>query len=192
MEDKQHIEKLIDNNISDIHRLIQEKVDIWKEHVVFTDLWWIGVGLSILPWILWFIFRKKKSTDRILYAGFFVIIIALALDIVGDQFGLWHYRFNVLPIVPTYFPWDVTLMPVTVIFFLQIKPNSNPFLKAVLFALFSAFIAEPFFQWMGVYVPTKWKFHYSIPIQILIYLVAHYLSRRDKFSPFYKKVRDED
>jgi hypothetical protein len=190
MEYKEYEKKLIDENIEQIHKLIQEKIDIWKEHVVFSDLWWVGVVLSVLPWIIWSIFRKRESSDRILFAGFFVIIISLALDIVGDQFSLWHYRFNVLPIVPTYFPWDITLMPVTIMFLLQIKPDSNPFLKAILFGIFSGYIAEPFFHWLGIYVPTKWKYTYSVPIQVVIYLAAHYLSRRKNFSPFYKKNRN--
>lgn len=189
MKDQKNVEKLIDDNIEQIHRLIEVKVDIWKEYVVFSELWWLGVMLSIIPWIVWYIFRKKNSVDLILYAGFFVIIIALALDILGDQFSLWHYRFNVLPIVPTYIPWDITLMPVSVMFFLQIKPNTNVWIKAILFSLFSAYLAEPFFQWMGVYVPFKWKYTYSVPIQICIYLIAHYLTRRGKFSPFYLKKK---
>jgi hypothetical protein len=186
MKYKEHEKKLIDENVEQIHELIQKKIEIWSEHVVFTDLWWLGVGLSIIPWIVWFISRPKESSDRILFAGFFVIIISLALDIVGDQFSLWHYRFNVLPIVPTYFPWDITLMPVSVMLFLQIKPEFHPLVKAILFGVFSAYIAEPFFHWLGIYVPTKWNYSYSLPIHIGIYLAAHYLSRRKNFSPFFK------
>jgi hypothetical protein len=73
---------------------------------MFSNLWWFGVFLSIVPWIAWFAFRKKQSTDRLLYAGFFVMVISLVLDVLGDQFGLWHYRFNVIPVLPTYLPWD--------------------------------------------------------------------------------------
>jgi magnesium-transporting ATPase (P-type) len=191
MEYKEHEKNLIDENIEQIHKLIQEKIEIWSEHVVFSSLWWIGVALSIIPWIIWFIIRKKESSDRILYAGFFVVIISLAFDIVGDQFSFWHYRFNVLPIVPTYFPWDITLMPVTVMVMLQIKPDLHPLLKAILFGGFSAYIAEPFFHWLGIYVPTHWKYTYSVPIQISIYLTAHFLSRRKNFSPFFKDHLDK-
>ncbi|PLT29995.1 CBO0543 family protein [Peribacillus deserti] len=185
MKDNKQVRRLIDENYDQIHKLIQEKIEIWFDYVVFSSLWWLGVALSVIPWILWFIFRNKNSTDRILYSGFFVIIISIALDIVGDQFSLWHYRFNVIPIVPTYFPWDITLMPVTVMFILQIKPDTNPFIKAIVFAVFSAYIAEPFFHWLGIYVTLSWKYTYSVPIQFVIYLVAHYLSRRSHFSKFY-------
>ncbi|WHY02544.1 CBO0543 family protein [Neobacillus sp. DY30] len=187
MEYKENVKKMIDDNTNQAQEIIQQKIEIWSNHVVFSGLWWFGVVLSIIPWLIWIKYRKKDSTDRILYAGFYVIIVSLCLDVVGDQFGFWHYRFNVMPVLPTYFPWDITLMPISVMFILQIKPAFNPVIKAILFALFSAYIAEPFFHWMGVYVLTGWKYSYSFPIQIIIYLIAHYLSRRERFSPFYIK-----
>ncbi|NRD77311.1 hypothetical protein HPT25_07340 [Bacillus sp. BRMEA1] len=186
MGHKEKVNKLIDENIAEIHKLIQKKIEIWSDYVLFSGLWWLSIGLSVIPWIIWYVLRKKNSTDRILYAGFFVMTISLALDILGDQFSLWHYRYNVLPIVPTYFPWDITLMPVSVMILLQVKANGNPLIKAILFGLFSAYLAEPFFHWLEIYVPTKWRYTYSFPIQIILYLVAHYLSRREKFSPFYQ------
>jgi hypothetical protein len=187
MEQREHVNRLIDENIEQIHKLIIKKIEIWSDYVLFSGLWWFGVAMSIIPWIIWFVIRKKNSTDRIFYTGLFVMDISLALDIVGDQLSLWHYRYNVIPIVPTYFPWDITLMPVSVMVFLQVKANWHPLIKAILFAFFSAYLAEPFFHWLGIYVPTKWRYTYSVPIQVFIYLAAHYLSRREKFAPFYKK-----
>jgi len=74
---QEKVNLLIDENIEQIHKLIQEKINIWSEYVLFSGLWWLGVGLSVIPWIIWFIVRKKESTDRILYAGFFVMEIHL-------------------------------------------------------------------------------------------------------------------
>jgi len=190
MKPNEHVVKLIDQNYNQIHKLIQEKQGIWLHHVVFSGFWWLGVGLSIIPWIIWFGLRKKDSTDRILYAGFFVMGISLALDVFGDQFSLWHYRFNVIPIVPTYFPWDITLMPVSIMLLLQLKPNANPLIKAIFFGIFSGYIAEPIFHWLEIYQPENWRYSYSVPIQVIIYLVSHYLSRREDFSPLYKKSKE--
>src|SRR5690606_18285566 len=99
----------------------------------------------------------------------------------GDQLGFWHYRFNVIPVLPTYVPWDLTLMPVAILFLLQVKPQSSPYFKAILFALLAAFVGEPFFTWISIYNPKNWSFWYSVPIFGLIYLVAHYLTRRPAF-----------
>ncbi|MGM0875044.1 MAG: CBO0543 family protein [Bacillota bacterium] len=74
--------------------------------------WWLGVGLPIIPWLLWFKFRKKESSDRLLYVGYFVILISSWLDIMGVALGWWFYKSKVIPVIPTYIPWDITLMPV--------------------------------------------------------------------------------
>lgn len=180
--EKQEIIHLIDQNASKAEKIIDQKVDIWSSYTLFSDLWWMGVALTVVPWILWFFYRKKESTDRLLYIGFYVMVFSLTLDVLGDQFGLWHYRFNVIPVLPTYFPWDITLMPLTIMVLLQVRPKSNPYLKAILFALGSSYIAEPFFAWLQVYNPIRWNYSYSVPIQFIIFLTAHYLSRRQKFS----------
>ncbi|MGF7034215.1 magnesium-transporting ATPase (P-type) [Paenibacillus mucilaginosus] len=175
--------RLNDANVEQIERLLHEKVQIWAEHIVLTPLWWFGVILSIAPWIVWYCIRERQCTDRILYAGLFVMCISMMLDIVGDQFGYWHYRYNVLPLVPTYFPWDLTLMPVTVMLLLQYKPGANPLLKALFFSLLTSYAAEPFFAWLQVYQIADWRYSYSVPIQFAIYLFAHYLTRRYQFQP---------
>ncbi|MDD9270539.1 CBO0543 family protein [Paenibacillus sp. GCM10023248] len=179
---KKDIIELIDANVNQVQTLIRERVHIWHEYVLFSDLWWFGVFLSIVPWVIWFFLRNKYSSDRILYVGFFVIVISLLLDILGDQLGFWHYRFNVIPVLPTYFPWDVTLMPVSIMFLIQVKPNTSPYLKALFFALLTSYVAEPFITWLKIYEPTIWRYSYSFPIQFIIYLFAHYISRRNKFE----------
>jgi hypothetical protein len=173
---------LVDKNGKEIEALIYERIDIWLEYVLFTGLWWLGVALSIIPWIVWFFIRKKESTDRLMYAALFVMVISLCLDVLGDQLGLWSYRYNVIPVLPTYLPWDITLMPVTVIIILQIKPEANPYMKAFVFAIISSYLAEPFFHWLQIYNLKHWEYSYSVPIQIIIYLISHHISKRDHFS----------
>lgn len=180
--EKQEIIHLIDKNSIQVEKVIHQKVVIWTKYEFNSGLWWLGLGLTLIPWILWILFRKKESADRMLYVGFFVMVISLTLNVVGDQFGLWHYRYNVIPVLPTYFPWDITLMPLTIMFLLEIKPNINPFLKAIFFSILAAYIAEPFFTWMQIYNPKMWNYSFSLPIHFIIYLIAHSISRRKHFS----------
>lgn len=182
MSKNEQIIQIIDSNVNQIEQLINEKIQIWIEYVLFTPLWWLGVALSILPWIFWFKYRKKDSTDRLLYVGLFVMVISLVLDVIGDQFGLWHYRYNVIPVLPTYLPWDLTLMPVAVMTLIQFRPEIHPLIKASFFALTTSYVVEPIITLMKIYQPIQWNYTYSVPIQIVIYLAAHYLSRRTKFS----------
>jgi hypothetical protein len=181
--DKAKVIELIDANAKDAERVISEKIAIWAEYELFSGLWWMGVGLAILPWIAWLIARPRKSTDRLLYVGGMVALFSVMADVLGDQFAFWHYRFNVIPILPTYIPWDITLMPVTVMFFLQIKPKANPYLKALLYAVLTSYVAEPVFHALHVYNPQHWRYSYSVPIQFALYLAAHWMMQhRNRFD----------
>ena len=182
MENREEVINFIDKNVNQIEELIDQKIILWTHYVLFSDLWWFGVGLSIIPWIFWFLFRKRQSTDRLLYVGFYVMSISVMLDIIGDQIGLWHYRYHVIPVLPTYFPWDMTLMPISIMVLLEFHPRTNPWIKAILFALLTSYLAEPFFHWLKVYNPLNWHYSYSVPIQIFIFMSSFWLSRRNKFS----------
>ncbi|MFC0471752.1 hypothetical protein ACFFHM_14920 [Halalkalibacter kiskunsagensis] len=69
MSQKEKVIPLIDDNVNQIENLITEKLDVWFEHVLFSGLWWFGLALSIVPWIFWWRWRKRESSDRLLFAG---------------------------------------------------------------------------------------------------------------------------
>ncbi|WP_246943731.1 CBO0543 family protein [Bacillus pinisoli] len=157
---------------------------LWCEYTVFTWEWWLQLLLTILPWVLWLKLRKVDSTDRLLYSGLFVIIITCWLDFLGVTLGLWYYKHKLIPLLPSYLPWDFCIFPVIVMLMLQYKQNVHPFIKALFFGGFAAFVGEPLFIWLDLYEPVKWETYYSFPIYILIYLVAYWISKRDQFNAF--------
>lgn len=155
---------------------------IWKEDILFTWQWWLGIGFILGFWVLWFRYRKNSSTSRLLYAGFIVIILSSWFDFIGITLGLWYYPVELLPTIPSYVLFDFTLLPILTMILLQYRPEMNTFIKACIFAGVSAFIGEPLFGWLGFYENLHWEYYYSIPILILIYLIAYYLSRRETFE----------
>lgn len=172
--------------LEDVYTLIKKSNDqmiqLWLQGTVFTWRWWIGIGLTIIPWVIWFFLVKKRSVDRLLYCAFFVILISSWLDVVGILLGAWSYYYSVVPLSPSFIPWDFTLMPVTIMLFLQIKPKGNKYFKAILFSIMGAYVAQPIFVWLNLYNPKGWQHYYSIPIFILIYLATHWFSRRTAFA----------
>lgn len=186
MDQKEYLKKAA--KIYDlIEKAHDKKIEFWLEHVIFTWQWWLGIFLTVVPWILWFFFRKKESTYRLLLSGLFVILISSWLDFIGVDLGLWHYNYDVMPFLPSYLPWDFTLIPVIIMSLIQFKPDSNPFIKAFIFAVGSAFIGEPFFAWIKTYSPENWKYIYSCPFLFCIYLLGHFVSKRDKFASLSEK-----
>jgi hypothetical protein len=169
-----------------VYNLLQQSTDlhieIWTEYIVFTWRWWLVALLTILPWIIWWKFRKKESTHRLLFAGFFSIIISILMDNVGARFGWWYYQYEVIPFSPAFKPWDVSLMPVITMFFLQFKPKVNVFLKAIIYAAIISFGAEPIFKWLGFYVYPNWEYTFSFIIYFFIYLIANFVVTRNHFE----------
>ncbi|KAA0566711.1 hypothetical protein F0342_01280 [Bacillus sp. CH30_1T] len=182
MSTEQKIHKIYET----MHQTYIEKFELWREEIMFGWQWWIGVFLTIIPWILWAKYRPKESTHRLLYIAFFVMVIAIWLDSIGVQLGLWHYNYEVLPFSPSYKPWDITLIPVLTIVFIQIKPNVSFLKKGILYGFLVSFIAEPVFVWSDFVVYTGWKYIYSFPIYTGIYFISHYLSTRNHFGRIQK------
>ncbi|MDQ6596438.1 hypothetical protein E2K98_28315 [Bacillus salipaludis] len=178
-------EKIIssDKFFQRIHQVEVEYVNYWKEHTLWHWEFWVSVALSIIPWLVWIILRKRGSEARLLLAGIFGLSVASWLDFLGLVFGLWHYSGRVLPTIPTFLPWDFTLIPVTLMLWLQFKPALNPFLKAVIYSALTSFIGEPLFEWIGFYTTVKWNVFYSFPIYIIIYLIAYRISKAKSFEP---------
>jgi hypothetical protein len=185
MKTLQDSEKIKDTHkfYEKFHQIEMDYKDYWLEHTLWHWEFWLSISLTIVPWILWFIFRKRGSEARLLLAGLFVICIASFLDFIGVASGLWHYSGKALPLIPTYMPWDFSLLPVTMMLWIQAKRHWNPFIKGFIYACLAAFVGEPLFEWIGLYQPTHWRSFYSFPIYIVLYLISHRISNSKTFDP---------
>lgn len=172
----------MDHHARESHEIVKQVIELWHNEVLFTWRWWLGFIIAILTWLFWFKFHKKQSRYRLLTAGFFVMIVSVSLDAIGVQLHLWSYRYEVLPFIPAYVPYDLALMPVVIMCLIQLKPRHSPIKKAIIFALLTAFIGEPLIVMTDIYKPVNWRFFYSIPVYAVIYLIAHWLTTRDSFE----------
>ncbi len=146
---------------------------VWLTQVVFTWHWWLDVALAVLPWVLWLLVRRRDIQHRLLYAGLVTALLATYLDAIGMTQGLWTYYTWVVPLMPEYLPWDLSVMPVMAMLFYQYKPNINPWIKAVVFGALGSFIAEPLFELIGIYKKINWEYWYSFPIQIAVFMIGY-------------------
>jgi len=179
--DAEYINRL-ENAYSLISQANSEMIHLWVANTFLTWRWWLALLLTIGPWIAWYFLRKKDSTDRLLYAGLVVALISSWMDVIGILFGLWSYHADVVPFSPSFIPWDITLLPVSITLLIQYKPHVSPILKSVIYSGITSFVMEPALKWLGFYWPKHWEYYYSFPIYILIYLIAHYISSRSAFT----------
>ncbi|MFD2703647.1 CBO0543 family protein [Paenibacillus shunpengii] len=150
-------ENQIHHAIEQAYQLIVEAhrnmTEIWRNHVLFTRQWWLGVGLSICPWLIWIGIRDQRATGQFLLSGFTIIIVSSWLDQLGISMGLWHYHWEVIPFMPANFPWNFSLLPVTVMFLNQYKPEVNPLIKALLFGGFPLLWPSRSHKWQIYIIP---------------------------------------
>lgn len=161
-----------------------ELFHLWYENTFLGWEWWLNIVLTFLPWIIWLKVRPKESSDRLLYIGFFIIIITCWLDFIGVTLGLWFYIHKVVPTIPSFVPYDMSLIPVSIMLLLQFKQHISSFIKAVVFAFFASFVGEPFFKLIHLYGEIRWSSYYSFPWYIVLYLLANWFSQRNGFSHF--------
>lgn len=166
-----------------IYELKNKSLSDWLQNSLFTWHWWLAVIISIVPWIIWIYIRDKQSTNRLLYVGFFAIIIAFIVNLIGISFNLWFFEYRVFPVVQLFMPSDFTLIPVSIMILLQIKPSKYVFIKALFFGAFSAFIAEPIFYWLKYYHLTNWEYTYSFILYFILFLICYFLSKNKNFKP---------
>ena len=160
-----------------ISKINKEYMDYWIENTLWHWDFWLSLCLTIVPWVIWFLVRKKDSQIRLLLAGLIMLVISSWLDFIGVVLGLWFYTADIVPTIPSYLPWDFTILPVITMLFIQFKPKANPWIKAALFSSFNSFLGEPLMQWLGLYVPLKWSIFYSLPIYILIFLICYRIAQ---------------
>lgn len=175
------------NQVDKAHQLIVQAnemiTDATLHAFLFTWKWWISAAMLIVPWILWIIFRKKESTARLLFASFIVMLLSSTLDSVGVDYGKWSYPIKVIPLPTISYSFRYSLLPVLVMFFLQFKPSFSPFIKAIIFGGLGAYIGIPIMAMLDLYKKIDWAYTYSFFILTVMYLIAHWFSRRKSFEP---------
>jgi hypothetical protein len=182
MNIEQKLQDEIERIAQEYEKIHNEVEALWSSQIVFTWHWWLDVGLSILPWVLWLIVRDRKKQHSLFYAGMFAMLAAVMLDKVGVAQAGWKYNTLLLPYFVQYLPWDMTVMPVVTMLFIQYFPKVSPWLKGVVFGAVAAYVVEPVFIWLGVYEPSSWEHHYSLPIYFVIFMLSYWL--------YYRSIRE--
>lgn len=163
--------------------------EIVKDEFITTWQWWAGLALFIIPWLIWFKYRKKDSTGRLLLAGLLVIILSLIIDLAALSLGLWTYPMIIIPLAPFLFlPYHFSLAPVGIMFALQIKPQMNSLFKGILFSAIGAFGGMNFFNAIDFYDPKNWSTLYDFVIFLILFYCGYGITKMDSFQGLEKET----
>lgn len=180
-------------NISDLESKTHELYDkmsnaqyeyagLWLQYQLFTWRWWITVSLLVLPWTFWLIVRKRKSTHRLLSAYLLVALFSVLADFAGAHHGLWYYPVTLVPLMPCYIVFDLSVLPVTTMLFIQFFPKVRAFYIALIYAALGSFIFQPAMEALGLVVHERWTVFSTFPVLFLLYLVSHRLAVNGRFE----------
>lgn len=146
----------------------------WKQENVFIWEWWLLVGLTVIPLIIWWKLVDKKRAYEIAFYGCMINIFSVILDDLGTNLLWWGYPVQLIPVVPPLLTADSILVPIIFMLVYQSFSASGKslFIANLVTGAFVAFVAEPFFVWLGYYQLISWKFTYSFIFYILVTLFA--------------------
>jgi hypothetical protein len=182
------------NQIDKVTQKITEANQLTVEAIMnaflFTWQWWIALAMMIVPWIIWMTFRDRKNSARIFSAGLLVMVLSETMDAIGVSFGKWTYPVKVIPVATVSFSFRLSVLPVLVMLLLQFKPRFNQYIKAIFFGGLGAYGGLPLLDGIDLYKKIDWSLTYSFIILTLIYLLAHWFSRRNSFEEINKNSSD--
>lgn len=172
----------IDQATQKITEANQLTIETVMDAFLFTWRWWIALAMIIVPWIIWMIFRDRKNSARIFSSGLLVMVISEIMDAIGVSYGMWAYPVKVIPVATVSFSFRLSVLPVFLMLLLQFKPQFNPYIKAIVYGGFGAYVGLPLMAMLDLYKKIDWTFTYSFFILTLMYLLSHWYSRRKSFE----------
>ncbi len=150
----------------------------WKSEI-FSPIWWLSVALIILPMILWWRIVNKKRLLEICVFGLLTNIIATFLDIGLSDHMMWEYPVRVLPQVALFLPVDYVIVPVTgMVLYQKFHAWGKFFLASTAASALMSFVGEPLAVRIGMYELFEWKYIYSFPIYIAIYMIVKFITQK--------------
>ncbi|MEQ6376145.1 CBO0543 family protein [Bacillaceae bacterium S4-13-56] len=164
------------------HQLQTEHYHYWLEHTLWSLHFWILLFLATVPWIFWYKYKKEKREVRLLLAGGFALVTSAYLDFLGIVLGLWEYKAMLIPTIPAFMPWDITLIPVTIMVWIQAFPKWSSLKKGMVYAAIVSFVGEPVFIWIDLYNQKMWNSFYSFPFYVIIYMISHKISGANRWK----------
>ncbi len=150
----------------------------WVKEDLFSFNWWLLVSSAILPYFIWWRLVDKDRFFEILVFGLTCGMVACFLDVLGVGLMLWGYPDKLFHFIPSLIPADFVVIPVSGMLIYQYFRTWKSFsAAAIILAAIFAFIIEPLFSFLNIFVMIHWKHTYSFIGFILLFLGIRLLIR---------------
>jgi hypothetical protein len=148
----------------------QQAFQNWMHVDLFTLNWWLLLMMLVVPWVIWWKLADRSRLADLSIYGMLIGLFSTLICIIGYDLKLWGYPSRLVSfLMPPLFPIVLTVLPVMYMLVYQYFLTRIQFVIASLvMSAFAAFVAEPVFVHMGMYVEYHWNHGYSFPIYFIM------------------------
>lgn len=162
----------------------------WFQDDLFSWKWWFLLLAAIVPWFIWLKFRDKDRTFEIFSYGLTWGVFSCLFDVIGGEMILWGYPDKLLPMVPPLFPADITVIPISYMFVYQYTNTfKSYFVFSLLVSALFAYLVEPIFIKVGMFVLHNWKHTYSFIGFFILSQIVYSIIKKLKLTKNDKLIR---
>jgi hypothetical protein len=130
-------------------------VSYWLEYSSY-DTWqfWLLIALFLIPLVVIYFFIDRERPLLLGFYGYNVHVFFTYLDALGTTEGYWGYPYKFIPLLPSSFALDVSLVPAAYMFLYQwvLKKKKNYYIYMILLSAFFAFIFKPLLVYLHLFV----------------------------------------
>lgn len=154
----------------------RDRWEYWQEYVLFSFNWWLLILYFIIGWVLWWMLADRKRLMELFVLGGTILVLALKLDMIGAELGLWDYLVMVLPWGSRLVIVDAVMPIFYMLVYQYTRSMKSYYVGVTLLSLLFAFVLEPLMVNVGVYRPLYWEHMFSVPGYIAIGLLARWFT----------------
>ncbi|MZP28296.1 hypothetical protein GTO91_00975 [Heliobacterium undosum] len=149
---------------------------------LFTFNWWFLLAILIGTYALWWKIIEKKRLLELLLFGSFIAVSVGFVEGIGTTSGIWGYKYKLVPIVPSLFPFDYTLVPIIYMTIYQYTTSWRTYFTttSVASALY-AFGFNPLLVSMDILHIEHWNHIYNFILLLTISNLARFVLLSDNF-----------
>ena len=142
----------------------------WRTQELFSLPWIFNIVVLITFYVIWIKLVDKRKLRELLLFGSLVAVSTNFIDIVAVTTGLWEYKVRLVPISPTPFPFDYTVIPILYMLVLQYTSSwRNYLIGSLLASAFFSFVISPIYALLGMKEYHNFSYFYMF---ILVFVVT--------------------
>jgi hypothetical protein len=158
--------------------LTSTRTDDWLSNQVFSVHWWTLLILILAACFIWWrLLDKKRAKEVCLYAAL-SLIFSIALNEYGDEFILWDYPTDIIPVFPPLSSINLVLLPMVFSLVYQFSPPRRFVFWALAASAAICFVAEPLMSLGSLYRLLNWSYAFNFILFSLDAIIVRLLTAK--------------